>query len=61
MLKQKLPDAMPFPSKKVTVKGTFKLSYKLQLKNNILMSKTRDVRAARCNSWVHYRTEVPDS
>lgn len=25
------------------------------------MSKPRDVRAARCNSWVHYRLEVPDS
>lgn len=48
-------------SKKVTGKGTFKLSYKLQLKNNILMCESRDVRAGRCNSWVHYRTEVPDS
>lgn len=48
-------------SKKVIAKGTFKLSYKLQSKNNILMCETGDVRAGRCNSWVHYRAGVPDS
>lgn len=48
-------------SEKVVGKGTLKLSYKLKFKNNILMCKTRGVKAGKCNSWIHCGLEIPDN